>query len=182
MKNVAKSKKKVIFNEEIDSTINGFALVLAFLVAGTILQLKGDFFGEATIVIRFVLVVIGLIGLFTKVSNLNKRLEIYGFDNIIIGGFLMFGFYFFKNLENIVKLPDNFKFMGIIGYIILTFLFLLSFYGIFEGIMQIIYSIHLKFTSKKGKLTLISSIIAPLSQIFGLILILFQIYEIIFKK
>ena len=81
-----------------------------------------------------------------------------------------------------MKLSESIKFMGVIGYVILAFFFLLSFYIICEGIIQIIYSIRLKFVDKKGKFNLISSIIMPLSQIFSLILIFFQIYEIILKK
>ena len=127
-------------------------------------------------------IIIGIIGAFTEASNLNQRLDIMGFDNVAVGGLLLFATYSSKNLEKILKLSESFKFIGIIGYVILAFFFLLSFYIICEGIIQIIYSIRLKFVDKKGKFNLISSIIMPLSQIFSLILIFFQIYEIIFKK
>lgn len=176
------NNKKIIFNKEIDDIINGLALVLAFLILGIILQFKENFFGEETFVIKIVFIIIGIIGAFTEASNLNKRLGIIGFDNVAGGGFLLFVTYSSKNLEKIVKLSESIKFMGVIGYVILAFFFLLSFYIICEGIIQIIYSIRLKFVDKKGKFNLISSIIMPLSQIFSLILIFFQIYEIIFKK
>lgn len=176
------NNKKIIFNKEIDDIINGLALVLAFLILGIILQFKESFFGEATFVIKIVFIIIGIIGAFTEASNLNQRLDIMGFDNVAVGGLLLFATYSSKNLEKILKLSESFKFIGIIGYVILAFFFLLSFYIICEGIIQIIYSIRLKFVDKKGKFNLISSIIMPLSQIFSLILIFFQIYEIIFKK
>ena len=175
------NNKKIIFNKEIDNIINGLALVLAFLILGIILQFKESFFGEATFVIKIVFIIIGIVGAFTEASNLNQRLDIMGFDNVAGGGLLLFVTYSSKNLEKIVKLSESFKFIGVIGYVILAFFFLMSFYIICEGIIQIIYSIHLKFADKKGKFNLISSIIMPLSQIFGLILLFFQIYEIAFK-
>lgn len=176
-----RNNKKIIFTKEVDDIINGLALVLAFLVLGIILQFKETFFGEATFVIKIAFIFIGLIGVFTEASNLNKRLEIIGLDSVACGGILLLVAYYSKNLENMFKLSESFKFIGIIGYIILAFFFLVSFYIICEGIMQLIYSIRLKFDNKKGKFNLISSIIMPLTQIFSLILIFFQIYQIVFK-
>lgn len=40
-----KKKNNIVFNENIDSSINGFALVIAFIIIGIILQFDNSFFG-----------------------------------------------------------------------------------------------------------------------------------------
>ena len=71
-----KKKNNIVFNENIDSSINGFALVIAFIIIGIILQFDNSFFGNATSIIKIVFIVIGILGLFTEINKLNINYEI----------------------------------------------------------------------------------------------------------
>lgn len=88
--------KKIVFDQEADNSINGFALVLAFIIIGIILQFDNSFFGTATNFIKIGFVIIGILGLFTEVSKLNLNYNIKGLDNIGYGSFVLLILYLLK--------------------------------------------------------------------------------------
>ncbi|MGN1342818.1 MAG: hypothetical protein ACI4VL_06500 [Bacilli bacterium] len=172
---IKNNKKKIVFDEKIDSSINGFALVFAFIIIGIILQFDNSFFGNATTIIKVVFVVVGILGLFTEISNLNISYNIKGLDNIGLGIFLLIISYILK-----VYITTNnwFNILSILYEMILFFVILLSIYGFCRGLIEMIYSLYKNYKEKNKKGKLFSSTMVILTQLFGLILILAQIYDI----
>ena len=156
-----KKESKIIFDEKIDKSISGFALVFAFIIIGILLQFDSSFFGEATSVIKITFIIVGILGLLTEISNLNINYNIKGLDNIGIGFFLLVASYLLKVFET--------------G---LFFFLLISMYGFCRGIIEMFYSIYKNYKEKHIKENLFSSIIVTLTQLFGLVLIFAQIYDI----
>lgn len=169
-------KKKVIFNEQIDSSISGFSLVCAFLIIGLFLQFNSDFFGVATNWIKILFIIIGFMGLFTEMSNLNERLEIKGFDNIAIGMVFLIPTYIMKFSIDISKWLTIFAIPYLIVMCILLFVSICLFS---EGLLQIFYSIYIKIKNNKTtKKSILSRIIVVLTQLASLVLVIAQIYDI----
>lgn len=170
-----KKKNNIVFNENIDSSINGFALVFAFIIIGIILQFDNSFFGNATNIIKIVFIVVGILGLFTEISNLNINYDIKGLNNIGIGLFLLIISYLLKVNIN----PNNwFEILFILYEILLFFIILISVYGLCRGLIEMAYSLYKNYKAKNKKGNLFSSIIVVLTQLFGLVLLVAQIYDI----
>lgn len=177
-KRIKEKKNKIVFDEKVDSSINGFALVFAFIIIGVILQFDNSFFGNATTAIKIVFIVIGILGLFTEISNLNISYNIKGLDNIGLGIFLLVISYLLKAYLD----PSNWlEILSIIYEMFLFFIILLSIYGFCRGIIEMIYSLYTNYKQKNSnrKSNLFSSVIVILTQLCGLALILAQIYDIL---
>lgn len=175
MKTVKSEKKKIVFDEKTDNSINGFALVFAFIIIGIILQFDNSFFGTTTNFIKISFVIIGILGLFTEVSKLNINYNIKGLDNIGCGSFVLLILYLLKINVN----TNNWWEIFIILYeVVLFFLILVSIYGLCKGIIEMIYSLYKNYKEKHKKVNLFSSIIVMLTQLLGLMLIIAQIYDI----
>lgn len=171
-----KKENKIIFDEKIDKSISGFALVFAFIIIGILLQFDSSFFGETTNIIKFTFIITGILGLFTEISKLNINYNIKGLDNIKIGSFLLVAIYLLKKYVNV---GSWYLFFGILFETGLFLLLLVSMYGFCRGIIEMFYSIYKNYKEKKRKENVFSSIIVTLTQLFGLVLILAQIYDII---
>lgn len=170
-----KKKNNIVFNENIDSSINGFALVIAFIIIGIILQFDNSFFGNATSIIKIVFIVIGILGLFTEISKLNINYEIKGLNNIGSGLFLLIISYLLKVYIN----PNNwFEILFILYEVFLFFIILISVYGLCKGLIEMFFSLYKNYKEKNKKMNLFSSIMVVLTQLFGLILLVAQIYDI----
>ena len=67
-------EKKIVFSEEIDSTISGFALVITFIVIGIFLIFNKEYFGNQIVsaVIQWLFIIIGCLGFATEISKINK--------------------------------------------------------------------------------------------------------------
>lgn len=170
-----KKESKIIFDEKIDKSISGFALVFAFIIIGILLQFDSSFFGEATSVIKITFIIVGILGLLTEISNLNINYNIKGLDNIGIGFFLLVASYLLKVY---VDVSSWYLFFAILFETGLFFFLLISMYGFCRGIIEMFYSIYKNYKEKHIKENLFSSIIVTLTQLFGLVLILAQIYDI----
>lgn len=166
---------KVVFDEKTDSSINGFALVFAFIIVGVILQFDNSFFGNATTIIQVSFIVCGLLGLFTEISNLNIRHNIKGLDNIGPAVFLLVVSYLLKTYIDTSKW---FEIISTLYEVFLFFIILLSIYGFCKGIIEMLYSLYKNYKEKHKKENLFSSIMIVLSQLLGLVLILAQIYDV----
>jgi hypothetical protein len=170
--------KKIIFDERTDSTINGFAVVLAFVGVGIILQLDNNFFGLATNFIKIVFIVVGILGFITEVNRLNFKNDIKGLYNLLLGVFLLIILIAMKTYIH----ADSWFFIIKYFYQVLLFLFILfSIYGFARGLIEMIYSIMINYKKDNGKLkkeSVFKNIVFVLSQLFGLLLIIAQIYAI----
>ena len=170
-----KEKNNIVFDENTDSSINGFALVFAFIIMGIILQFDNSFFGNATNIIKIVFIVIGILGLFTEISNLNISYDIKGLNNIRAGLFMLIISYLLKVYIN----PDNwFEILFILYEVFLFFIILISVYGLCRGLIEMVYSLYKNYKEKNKKGNLFSSIMIVLTQLFGLALLVAQIYDI----
>lgn len=179
MSKVEKNKvKKIVFNEKTDNAISGFALVLAFIGVGIILQFDNDFFGIATNFIKIIFIVVGILGFITEVTKLNFKNDIKGLDNLLLGVFLLIILIAMRTYIN----ADNWFLIIKYCYQVLLFLFiLLSIYGFARGLIEMLYSIIINYRKDNGKSkkeSAFKNIIFVLSQLFGLLLIIAQIYAI----
>lgn len=165
-----------MFSEKIDSTIQGFSLVLAFIIFGIMLQFDVDFFGNATKFFQILFVVLGVIGLFTEIRKLNFYNNIKGLDNIIYGIITVLVFIFLRNNINTV---NWLKIIIPLYEFILFIMILVGIYGACEGIIQMIFSIYTNYTKKEnGRKIVFTNILMVLGQLLGLALMVAQIYEI----
>lgn len=175
-----KNVKKIVFDPKTDSLIEGFALVIAFVFLGIMLEFNKNYFGGANNVVKITFIVIGVLGLFTEVSNLNLNYNIKGLDNIGVGIFLMFLIYL---MEKFINTSSWFFILEILYEAIVIILLLICIYAFSIGVIQMFYSLYLNYKSKNTnkKRNLFSGLIVILSQLLGLALIVAQIYDIFNK-
>lgn len=167
-------EKRIIFSEEIDSTISGFSLVITFIVIGIFLIFNKNYFGNAAVatVIQWSFIIIGCLGFGTEVSKMNKKRGIKGIDDLIVGIVVIAIwatiYYMFKNWIG-----------NTIGFLFLV----IGLYGGVRGIIEISYSIiKIKQKNKieeKHNLSIVKDIILILSEIAGMGLIIVQILQAI---
>lgn len=159
-------EKKIYFSEEIDGRINGYALALAFIVCGLMLQFLPVYFGNkiVTEVIKWIFIVVGVAGF--AVESGKTKIGIVGLDDTVLGIMFVgvwFALYWF----------GKHWVFNIIGFVCLLF----GVYGFLSGVQKIVYSISKiphtrKELSKEEKKT---DIILFVTKIFGLILAIIQI-------
>ena len=169
-----KQSKKVTFSEEVESSINGFALVITFIIVGIFLLFNKDYFVNQIVatIMQCLFITIGLLGFGTEISKLNKNKGIKGINDLIIGIIMVaiwaVIYYWVKNW---------------IGNLIGFFFLIMGLYGGCRGIIEILYSlIKIKKEHKeiqKGNLEIIKEIILILSEISGIALIVIQILQAI---
>lgn len=167
-----KKEKKITFSEEIDNSINGFALVVTFIAVGIFLLFNKKYFGNEIVstIIQWIFIVIGCLGFGTEISKMNEKRGIKGIDNLVIGIILLIIwaciYYFFKNW---------------IGNVISFFILIIGLYDGCKGIIEITYSIIIKGKdnkkAQKSRLDVTKEIILMLSEIAGIGLILVQILQ-----
>ncbi len=132
---IGNNKKNVKFSENIDSSINGFSIVIAFIGIGTFLAYNNDYFGISLIsnIVKWIFIVIGGIGLCLEISNLRKnktKKQIQGISDLILGVvFLLIWWLIYTNF--------NIWYANIINFLFL----ILGLYGSSRGILEIGYSI-----------------------------------------
>lgn len=165
---MGKKEKKIIFSEDVDSKISGFALVLAFLSTGIFLLLFPSYFGNklAATIIRWIFILIGIIGLIGEVSKTNKS-NIKGLDNFIIG-IILFGVW------AVLFVYINMWLINVISF----FIFLIGLYGLYRGLMEIIYSSVQTVKNHKETRKRVSTDIGLLvTKILSLVLVIVQIIK-----
>ena len=173
--NKDKKNKKIVFSETIDNSINGFALVCAFIIFGIIFQFNEGLFKNVSNVVKVTFIVVGIIGLFTEINKLNLNYNIKGLDSIEAGLFLWGVIYL---LEVFVNNNNWLEIFSVLYEIFLFLIVLLSIYGCCKGLIEMVYSLYLNYTKQNKKESLFSSAIVALTQLFALALIVAQIYDI----
>ncbi len=165
-------EKKIVFSEEIDSTISGFALVITFIVIGIFLIFNKEYFGNQIVsaVIQWLFIIIGCLGFATEISKINKGMGIKGIDNSIIGIVLIM---IWAGIYYCIK-----HWIGnVLGFVIL----IIGLYGGCRGILEFIYSIikigKEKKKEQKNELNVMKEIILMLSEMAGMGLIVIQILQ-----
>jgi len=166
-------KNKITFSEEIDSKITGFAMVLAFLSIGIFLLFFPNYFGNTLIseIVRYVFIAIGIIGCIIEFKK-PVYSNIKGFDDFVIGTFLI-------AVWLILFLFVNLWWVNIVSFLVLPFVA----YGLFKGLLEMIYSaISAVQNKKESKKNISTDIILLLTKFAGLILVLVQIIKAIGVK
>lgn len=124
-----KKPKKIIFSEEVDSAINGYAVGLLFVGIGLFLMLKPDYFAEP--VASYIIgAAIGLFGVMGTGVELSKSTKIKGIDMLSIGATLF-----------VCWLVQYVYIHALWANIVFFFLLVIGVYGILLGLFRTIYSI-----------------------------------------
>lgn len=165
---VEKKNSKITFSEKVDGKLSGLALGFSFILAGVILIIFPNYFGNdsVTLWVRIAFIVVGVLGL---IVEMKKESKIKGYDDLSTGIFLMF-------IWLILFLAVNNVLLNIIAFLF----FVVGAYATFLGFLKTMYSFWLLGQQKpKGwTSTATSEIIAFLTKIASLILIVMQILKI----
>lgn len=161
-----KKQRKIVFSEEIDSRIDGLTLGFAFIAVGLFLLFVPDYFGNklAGQIVRWVFIVIGVLGLFVEFGKVKPISDIKGFDDLWVGVlFLAVWTALYFLTQNIL--------CSIAGFFCLVF----GVYGAFRGLFRIIYSIRLNRKNKvQSKSTIVSDVLIFLTKVISLALVVLQ--------
>ena len=164
-------RKKIVFSEEIDSRIDGLTLGLAFIVIGLFLLFVPDYFGHEIIgiIIRWIFIVIGVLGLFVEFRKVKPVSNIKGFDDLWLGVlFLAFWAAVF-----VIAGKTQWNIVGFLGLVLGT-------YGTCRGMFTITYSIYSSSKKKEqSKSTIISDIIVFATKVISLALVVMQFVKAI---
>lgn len=168
-----KKEKKIIFSEEVDSSITGFALVLTFIVIGIFLLYNNQYFGNETVakIIQWIFIVVGSLGFGTEVSQLkkNKEKRIKGIDDIVTGIVLiLIWILLYRVFNNWIANSAGF------------FILIIGTFGTFRGFIEVIYSaakIKKENNNKRINLEIMKDILLMISQIAGICLIAVQVLQ-----
>ena len=167
-----KKEKKIVFSEEIDSAINGFSLVVTFIVIGIFLIFNNSYFGNEKVasIIQWTFIIIGSLGFATEISKMNKQRGIKGIDDLVTGIFVI-----------AIWAIIYYKVNSWVGNTIAFFFFIMGLYGSSRGIIEIGYSIirikKKNNTEKKHNLNIAKDVVLILSEIAGIGLIFVQILQ-----
>jgi len=159
---------EIIFNQEIDGRINGFALVLAFIVIGLFLTFYTNYFGNLMIsnIIRWVFISIGILGFLVEFPKIIKD-KIKGTNGFILG-------IIFLSIWAVCFISLNIWFINLITFFFLVF----GLFGSFKGAFEMIYSfwrIHKEHKENKGKIS--ADVLLIISYILGIALVIIQLVK-----
>ena len=168
-----KEEKKIIFSEKIDSSINGFAIVVAFIGIGLFLAYHNDYFGNTIVskIVQWIFIIIGGLGLCVEISNLRKnnpKKNIEGISDFVMGiTFLVIWWIIYNNL--------NIWYINIINLFFLMF----GLYGSWRGILEIGYSFFKtnKQDKKSSILSFIKELILIISEILAIVVAIINILQ-----
>lgn len=157
-------KKNIVFSEEIDSSINGLALGISFvLVALFVMGFK--IFNNSIVerVIAIILLVIGIAGTISEIEKLKKN-EIKGMGDVFLGAIFTVPSAYWIIKTDIILLR---------AVLLLPFLF--GMYGLMKGILEIIYSVKLVKRKSKNKKIEIMQIVVTLTEVIALVVAILQL-------
>lgn len=162
-----KKEKKIVFSEEIDNAISGYALAITFIGIGVFLLNNLNYFGNqiVSIVVLSIFSFIGVIGTFIELGK-NKRIK--GWDDFGVGLF------FFIPWLLIYMFGKNI-WLNIAGFILLVS----GVYGMLSGIIKVIVSIFYEASTKEKKFKNVSfNLFTTLPAIASFVLAIFNIIKI----
>lgn len=171
-----KKKNNIIFSKEIDASINGYSLVITFILLGIALYMYPQIFGNVNKIVTYIFIFIGFIGFISETDNITKKYNVKGFTDILTGILLAAVLYF---LNKYITIPNSWLNIIINGLkIIYIFFWLISIYSISNGILKIVYSLYINIKNNKKK-TNIKLLLKLLVDVLGLVLLILQIIKII---
>lgn len=163
-------EKKIVFSEEIDSSIDGFALGFSFIVSAMIVWKFNVFHNNiANVIAQTILVVLGICGTFTEIDKLSKN-DKKGFGDIALGAPITIGtVYAIWKWDNILFNIVCFSFL------------LLGLFGTAQGLMRVVYSINISVRKSPNRKVGIVKIIALITELVALAVAVVQLVTEISK-
>lgn len=164
-------KKEPLFSEQIDSRINGLAIVFAFLALGILLLVFPNYFGSPTVtkVMRWIFIAVGGIGLCAEFSG-SKSSPIKGTDDFLLGIFMLACWF------AVFRLFHQHWMANTIG----VFFLIIGAYGLFRGLMEMGYSavtsVRQKQESRQG---VFADLLLLLTKVASLALVVMQLVKAI---
>lgn len=133
-------EKKVIFSEEIDSSIDGFALGITFVLVA-FFEVYFKIFGNrmVEIVLAIGLLLFGIFGTLIEIGKISTD-NIKGGDDLVTGLFLAAPSVF-------IIFKFNKVILNIIMFIVLAF----GIFGAMKGVIEILYSLKIKRRKTENK-------------------------------
>lgn len=158
--------KKIVFSEEIDSSINGIALGTAFVMLSIFVVYFKIFNNTiAEKVIAVTLLVFGIAGTLTEIGRIKKE-DIKGLDDLIVGLLL-----------TILSVVIILKFRNATLNIGLFIVLLLGSYGMIRGILEVFYSLKIqRRKSNNVKIEIMKSVVA-ITEFISLIVVILQLVK-----
>lgn len=162
--------KKVVFSEEIDSSIAGFALGISFVIlAGLIYYFDLFHLRIADRIISVLLLVVGIGGTCIEIGKIEGE-KIRGIGNFLAGSFFTISALFFI-----------FKYDQIVLNIICFIVLLLSLFVTIKGIIEVIYSLRIQRRKSQNKKIEVLKLIAVITELLALGIAFFQFLAEIHK-
>jgi len=157
-------EKKIIFSEEIDSSITGFSVGVSFVVVALFVWFGRLFHNRiAESVITIILLIIGICGTFLEFEKINQK-NIKGLYDLGLGCVLSILFFFLI-----------IKFDLLVLNIVCVILLLFSIYAVFSGLLKIGYSFKIQKRNVENKKVEIFKIITGVTEIIALVVVILQL-------
>lgn len=174
----SKKNNKIIFSEEIDKLLQGFSLVLTFIVVGIMLQFFPSFFGNVNKAVTVIFIIIGILGFFCEIDNVFKNQNLKGSSELLTGFILLA---LTIGIKYYVHIPESWPHLIlIILNIIIIFFVFLAIYELFNGIIYFLYSLK-KESSNLKKKSMKFTISKLLIDFLGLLLVVLQIVNVLIR-
>lgn len=161
-------QNEIIFSKEIDDKINGFAVVITFIITGLFLIFNMNYFGNLMVsnIIRWIFIAIGILGFFVEFPKIIKN-KIKGISDFILG-------IVFLSIWAICFFSRNIWLINIIS----LFFFVFGLFGSLKGFFEIICSlrsIRREHIENKGIITV--DVLLIISHMLGIALVIIQIIK-----
>lgn len=159
-------EKKIVFSEEVDSSINGFALGISFVLLALFVIYFGIFQNTiAERIVAIVLLVIGIAGTMTEIGRIKKG-DIKGVDDLFVG--LLF---------TVAPIIAILKYENVYLNVILFIALMLGSYGTMRGFFEIVYSLKLQ-KRKSGSVKIeVMKIIVAVTELIALVVAVIQLIQ-----
>ncbi len=157
-------EKKVIFSEEIDSSIDGFALGITFVLVA-FFEVYFKIFGNrmVEIVLAIGLLLFGIFGTLIEIGKISTD-NIKGGDDLVTGLFLAAPSVF-------IIFKFNKVILNIIMFIVLAF----GIFGAMKGVIEILYSLKIKRRKAENKKVEVMQIVVAATEVVALAVAIIQL-------
>ena len=157
-------EKKVIFSEEIDSSIDGFALGITFVLVA-FFEVYFKIFGNrmVEIVLAIGLLLFGIFGTLIEIGKISTD-NIKGGDDLVTG-------LFFAAPSVFIIFQFNKVILNIIMFIVLAF----GIFGAMKGVIEILYSLKIKRRKTENKKVEVMQIVVAATEVVALAVAIIQL-------
>lgn len=156
-------EKKVTFSEEIDSSIDGFALGITFVLLA-FFEVYFKIFGNrlVEIILAIGLLLFGIFGTLTEIGKISTD-KIKGVDDLVAGLIIAI-------IPILIILKFDILILNIIMFIVLAF----GTFGAMKGVIEILYSLKIKRRKTENKKVEIMKIIVAVTEVVALAVAIIQ--------